>query len=101
MIIDNNQKEKEALEAFLRGDRELGNKLQDEFLAELREFKERKGDHCPCRQPCKIHGKCMECVALHRAHRGHLPECLHSLVNDRIEKLSELTEHSIIKRLEK
>ncbi|WP_347559636.1 hypothetical protein [Clostridium amazonitimonense] len=37
MIIDNNPKEKEALEAFHRGERSLGHKLQDEFVAELRE----------------------------------------------------------------
>jgi len=101
MIIDNNPKEKEALEAFCRGETALANKLQDEFLAEFRESKERKEDHCSCKQPCKHHGKCMECVVMHRAHRGHLPYCFHSMVNERLEKLSELTEHSFVKQIEK
>jgi len=52
--------------------------------------------HCSCKQPYKHHGKCMECVVMHRAHRGHLPYCFHSMVNERLEKLSELTEHSFV-----
>ncbi|MBP1864714.1 hypothetical protein BD780_001117 [Clostridium tetanomorphum] len=32
MIIDNNPKEKEAMQAFHKGERELGYKLQDEFV---------------------------------------------------------------------
>lgn len=100
MIIDNNPKEKEAMEAFRRGERSLGHKLQDEFVAELRE-NIGKVDHCTCEKACKYHGKCVECVAIHRAHRDHLPNCFRSLVNERIEKLSELTEHSIVEQIKK
>lgn len=35
MIIDNNPKQKEAMKAFNRGEASLGNKLQDEFVAEF------------------------------------------------------------------
>ncbi|WP_315120821.1 LPS biosynthesis protein [uncultured Clostridium sp.] len=100
MIIDNNPKEKEAMEAFRRGERSLGYKLQDEFVAELRE-NIGKVDHCTCKKACKYHGKCVECVAIHRAHRDHLPNCFRSLVNEKIEKLSELTEHSIVEQIKK
>jgi hypothetical protein len=88
------------MQAFKRGERALGHKLQDEFVAELRESKE-KEDYCSCEKACKYHGKCVECVAIHRAHREHLPNCFRSLVNERIEILSELTEHSIIEQIKK
>ncbi|WP_027622915.1 hypothetical protein [Clostridium lundense] len=101
MIIDNNSKEKEAMQAFHKGDRELGYKLQDEFVQELRESKEKGQDHCSCQKACKYHGKCMECVAIHRAHRDHLPNCFRNMINERIEKLSQLTEHSIIDQIKK
>ena len=37
MIIEGNQKEKEAMRAFHRGDRQEGLRLQEEFAAEFRE----------------------------------------------------------------
>lgn len=101
MIIDSNPKEKEAMEAFKKGERMLGYKLQDEFVSELRESIG-KEDHCSCQNAaCKFHGKCIECVAIHRAHRDHLPSCFNSMVNERIEKLSELTEHSVIEQIKR
>lgn len=100
MIIDNNPKEKEAMEAFHSGDRPLGYKLQDEFVHELRDSLG-KIDHCTCKKACKYHGHCVECVAIHRAHREHLPNCFQSMVNERIEKLSELTEHSVAEQIKK
>lgn len=99
MIIDNNPKEKEAMKAFIRGERDLGNRLQDEFVVELRESLG-KVDHCTCEKPCKYHGKCIECVAIHRAHRDHLPNCFRTMINERIEKLSELTEHSFLQQIQ-
>ena len=100
MIIDNNPKEKEAMKAFHKGDRSLGQKIQDEFVEELRASLG-KTDHCSCQKACKYHGKCIECVAIHRAHREHLPNCFRSMVNERIEKLSELTEHTALEQIEK
>ncbi|MCQ1529286.1 LPS biosynthesis protein [Lutispora saccharofermentans] len=100
MIIDNNPKEKEAMKAFHKGDRSLGHKIQDEFVEELRASLG-KTDHCSCQKACKYHGKCIECVAIHRAHREHLPNCFRSMVNERIEKLSELTEHTALEQIEK
>jgi hypothetical protein len=101
MIIDNNPKEKEAMEAFKQGERSLGYKLQDEFVAELRESILKEEDHCSCEKACKYHGKCAECVAIHRAHRDHLPNCFRSMINERIKKLSELSEHSFVEQIEK
>ena len=94
MIIDGNQKEKDAMAQFHLGNREEGHRIQDEFIAEFSEaYADR--DHCPCpSKTCHIHGRCRECVAVHRAHQEHLPYCMRAMVNQRIDVLSELTEHS-------
>jgi len=92
MKIDNNETEKHALELFNQGKNADAHKVQDGFIAEVREFIAGKGDHCSCTAKCKYHGKCVECVALHRGHRDHLPECFRSMVNERISALSKLTE---------
>jgi len=92
MVIDNNEKEKQAMAAFSRGDKTLGHELQDSFLTDIKESGE---DHCSCPASCKHHGDCFACVVIHRGHRDHLPVCFHDMVNERLLKASELTEHSI------
>lgn len=74
MKIENNPIEVEALEAFKRGDIEEARKLEGEFVRQFRQAYE-KGGHCPCQEPCRWHGQCKECVAIHRAHQDHLPNC--------------------------
>lgn len=93
MVIDGNELETEAMRYFLAGDNDTGNRLQEEFVAEFhRALREERLDHCSCQtKNCKYHGKCIDCVAIHRAHRDHLPNCFHSMVNERIARLSELT----------
>ena len=91
MTVDDHPVEIEAMKLFKQGEPEKARKLQDEFLAEIMRSGE---DHCTCPAPCKFHGKCIECVVIHRGHGDHLPYCLQSMVNQRIEQLSELTEHS-------
>jgi hypothetical protein len=94
MIIDRNQKEIDAMAEFHKGNKQEGHRLQDEFAAEFREEYKDK-DHCSCHVACKYHGNCKECVAIHRAHQEHVPNCMRPLVNNKIKQLSELTEHSI------
>lgn len=99
MIIDNNPKETEAMEAFHRGDRKEGLRLQEEFASEFREEYKDK-DHCSCKKACRYHGNCKECVAIHRAHQEHVPNCMRPLINKKIKILSELTEHTIANEIE-
>lgn len=94
MTIDGNPKEKKAMEAFHRGDRAEGLKIQDEFVDELRNAL-RSQDHCSCKKACKFHGKCIECVSIHRAHQDHLPNCFHIMVNQKLESLLQLTEYEM------
>ncbi len=90
-MIDDNDLEKAAMELFRKGEHPGAMKLQDEFLEQVKKSGE---DHCTCRAACKFHGKCVECVILHRGHGDHLPHCFRAMVNRRIEALSALTEHS-------
>lgn len=99
MDIDNNPIEKRAMEAFHRGERAEGLRIQEEFAAEFRE-EYREKDHCPCQKACRYHGNCKECVAIHRAHQEHVPNCLRPMLNRKIKALSELTEHTLAREIE-
>lgn len=99
MKIEGNVKELAAMEQFHKGNREEGLKLQEEFAAAFRETYREK-DHCPCKKACRYHGNCKECVAIHRAHQEHVPNCMRSMINRKIKALSELTEHSIVNEIE-
>ena len=99
MIIDGNQKEKDAMEQFRLGNREEGFRLQEEFAAAFRQEYAAK-DHCPCEKACRYHGNCKECVAIHRAHQEHVPVCMRPILNAKIRLLSELTEHTVIDEIQ-
>ena len=48
---------------------------------------------CTCPETlCEWHGKCKECVALHRYHNSHLPACLHPLIDDSVKNLMKVVE---------
>ena len=87
MKIEGNQKELDAMVEFHKGNRVEGLRLQEEFAAEFRkEYKDK--DHCPCLKACRYHGNCKECVAIHRAHQEHVPNCMRPLINKKL-KFSE------------
>lgn len=99
MEIEKNQKELDAMEQFHLGNRAEGLRLQEEFAAEFREEYKDK-DHCPCKKVCRYHGNCKECVAIHRAHQEHVPNCLRPVINAKLKFLSELTEHTLANEIE-
>ena len=98
MKIERNEKEIAAMAEFHKGNTAEGARLQEEFVSEFREAYKDK-DHCPCRAACRYHGNCKECVAIHRAHQEHVPNCMRPLVNQKLKLLSELTEHSFADEL--
>lgn len=50
-------------------------------------------DECPCvYKNCPIHGKCFECVKVHRVKKHHLPECFHDMLLPHVEALAKLIE---------
>ena len=99
MLIEGNQKELEAMEQFHKGNRREGLRLQEEFVSAFREEYQEK-DHCSCKKACRYHGNCKECVAIHRAHQEHVPNCMRPIINAKIKLLSELTEHKIADEIE-
>lgn len=94
MKIDGNETEKAAMREFHLGNRREGLRIQEEFAAKFRE-EYREKDHCPCQKSCRYHGNCKECVAIHRAHQEHVPNCMRPMLNQKIKLLSELTEHTL------
>ena len=84
-MIDNHPIELEAMELFKQGKSKEAWKLQWEFLKEVKGSGE---DHCSCPTKCPLHGKCMECVAVHRGHGDHLPNCFNKMAHLRLEKPS-------------
>lgn len=91
MTVDDHPIEVEAMVLFRQNKLKEAGKLQDDFLAEVR----RSGvDHCTCPAACELHGKCVDCVIVHRGHGDHLPHCMQAMVNRRIEQISGLTEHT-------
>ena len=99
MKIEGNQKELDAMAEFHKGNRAEGLRLQEEFASEFRqEYKDK--DHCPCLKACRYHGNCKECVAIHRAHQEHVPNCMRPLINKKLKMMSELTEHTLANEIE-
>ena len=48
---------------------------------------------CSCPNTlCDWHGKCKECVALHRYHSDHVPVCLQPIISDKIAALAGTAE---------
>jgi len=90
-MVDNHDLERRAMELFRSGDAERARQLQEHFLEEIMASGE---DLCSCPGDCEYHGRCVECVMIHRGHADHLPHCFRAMVNERIQGLSALTEHS-------
>ena len=82
MKIDGNELAIEQNELDREGRHTEAMAIKREFLKQVRE----SGDH---------HGNCFECVTLHRGHRDHLPMCMWDMVNERLHKLSRLTEGTL------
>ena len=90
-MVDDHDLERRAMELFRSGEAKRASQLQEKFLQEIMSSGE---DLCSCPGNCKYHGRCVECVMIHRGHADHLPHCFRSMVNRRIDSLSGLTEHS-------
>ena len=90
-MVDNHPLERQAMALFRAGEAQTARRLQQQFLEEIMGSGD---DLCSCPAACDYHGRCVECVMVHRGHADHLPHCFRDMVNERIEGLSALTEHS-------
>ena len=74
--------------------------LERRVIPKNRQFVDKDKDHCPCLKACRYHGNCKECVAIHRAHQEHVPNCMRPLINKKLKLMSELTEHTLANEIE-
>lgn len=52
---------------------------------------------CPCPNGlCEWHGKCRECVALHRYHNQHVPVCLQPIIRNKVQALAGVVEMDMV-----
>ena len=52
---------------------------------------------CPCPNTlCDWHGKCKECVALHRYHGDHVPFCLQPIIRSKVKSLADTCEMELL-----
>lgn len=61
----------------------------------------KSGEHskCPCpKAKCEWHGKCFECVLLHRVHKDHVPNCLQPILEDKIKALAQTAELVVMQK---
>lgn len=77
-------------------------KTKEEYYEQIMQnrklMKDPKITKCTCPNVlCDWHGKCKECVALHRYNNDHIPVCLQPIVNDQIIKLAKTAEMSVNK----
>ena len=91
MKIDNNELAIRQMQLEREGRLEEAKALKAEFLQQLYQV----NDHCPCQEACPHHGNCFECVNIHRGHRDHLPMCMWDMLNERLHKLSLMTEGTL------
>ena len=54
---------------------------------------------CPCQAVlCEWHGRCRECVALHRHHGDHVPSCLQPMLRNRLQALADMAELTVTEK---
>ena len=54
---------------------------------------------CPCPDiQCEWHGRCKECVTLHRYYNDHIPACLQPIIEDKLTDLINVVEMTASKK---
>lgn len=68
-----------------------------EVIKQCREkIKSGKYEKCSCPElKCEWHGKCHECVMIHRAFQDHIPNCMKPIIKNKIIDLAEAIEFDI------
>ena len=65
-----------------------------EVIKGIRSFLSTDEDkNCTCPKiKCEWHGKCYECVRIHRHYGDHIPNCLQFIFKDRIKEIAKAAE---------
>ena len=80
MLFDDNPGMRENIRLEKLGRKPEADALRDAFVQDVLTAVSSGEDHCSCTAACPYHGRCLECVAIHRGHRDHLPDCLKPIV---------------------
>lgn len=72
-------------------------RTKEEYYARVLENRQLATDpqllQCTCPNTlCDWHGKCRECVALHRHHGDHIPACLQPIIANKVKALASAAE---------
>mgnify|MGYP000117906794 CR=1 FL=1 len=52
---------------------------------------------CSCpKTACEWHGRCRECVAIHRHFRDHVPNCMQDFMKEKIAAVAGLVEMEVV-----
>lgn len=78
-------------------------KTKEEYYNQVLENRRLAADmravECTCPNVlCDWHGKCRECVALHRYHGDHIPVCLQPVISEKLKALVQVAEMVAIKK---
>lgn len=76
MQFDDNSNMHENIRLEKAGKKAEADVIRDSFVAQACAAISTGVDFCSCKSDCPYHGKCLECVLIHRGHRDHLPSCL-------------------------
>lgn len=80
MDIDNHPMMQENIRLENEGCIKEANEIRDSFVAKAMDAVANGLDFCICKADCQYHGKCTECVLIHRGHQNHLPNCLKPII---------------------
>lgn len=60
-------------------------------------MKDPENVRCPCVNTfCQWHGRCHQCVAVHRYYKDHIPSCLNFIIQDKLDALAGTIERSSV-----
>lgn len=70
---------------------------KEQYARQLKAMKDRldsgECSDCPCpKTKCYWHGRCRDCVRIHRINGNHVPYCLQFILADNIEALAAAAE---------
>ncbi len=71
-----------------------------EVVEKCRELiKSREYAKCTCpKVKCEWHGKCYECVLIHRVNSNHVPNCMQHIFEEKVRALAGAIEFNIEKK---
>ena len=76
---------------------------KEEYYQKIRGIREKLDTEecrkCSCpKVNCEWHGDCYTCVRQHRINGNHIPNCLQSILDEKVKKIAEVAEMTVTKK---